>query len=71
MIYYHNCDKFKGQIKNGKLNGKGIFIKKNFEKYTGNWLNNKNHGRGIYMVKNMRENLKKVKRMVKEFIYIF
>ena len=51
-IYYHNCNKYKDQIKNGKLNGKGIFIKNNFDKYICNWLNNNDHGKGIYIYSN-------------------
>ena len=39
-------DKFKGQIKDGKLNGKGVLIFSNGAQYLGEWKDNKLNGEG-------------------------
>jgi len=45
-VIYPNCHKYKGQIKNGKRSGKGIYINSDGQKYNGDWLNNRYHGYG-------------------------
>ena len=40
-IYYSNYDKYKGQIKHGKRDGKGIYKWHDGTKYVGNWIDDK------------------------------
>ena len=50
-IYYVDKDlylcKYKGQIKNGKANGKGTYTCIN-SKYDGEWEDDKKHGKGVF-----------------------
>ena len=45
---YENGDKYIGQTKNEKAEGKGIYIFSDKRKYEGNWENNRLHGYGIF-----------------------
>ena len=45
---YENGDKYIGQTKNEKAEGKGIYIFKNGDKYEGEFSNDKFNGKGIY-----------------------
>jgi len=41
--------RFEGQTKEGKANGKGMFIWKDGSKFNGEWKDNYRHGRGVYL----------------------
>ena len=41
--------RYEGQVKDGKANGKGMFIWKDSSKYNGEWKDNYRHGRGVYL----------------------
>ena len=49
---YKNEDLYKGEIKDGKRNGKGIMIYKSVDIYDGNWVDNEKEGKGIMTFKN-------------------
>jgi TonB family protein len=55
-LRWHNCigevissngQKYVGEFRNGKENGKGMYTFPNGEKYIGEWRNGKRHGQGI------------------------
>ena len=46
MIYLK--DRYEGDIKNGKREGKGIEYYKNGDRYEGDYKNDKKEGKGIY-----------------------
>ena len=41
-------DRFEGEFKNDKFNGKGIYYYHNGKRYEGNYKDNKRNGIGIY-----------------------
>ena len=51
-INYENGDIYKGEIKNGEKEGKGIMVYKNGYIYDGYWKNDKKEGKGIMIYKN-------------------
>ena len=52
-IKYENGEYYKGDILNGKANGKGILYYKNGKKkYDGEFINNKAEGEGVYFYEN-------------------
>ena len=44
---YANGDKYDGEWKDNKKDGKGILSCANGDKYDGNWANDKRNGEGI------------------------
>ena len=46
---YENGDKYIGQTKNEKAEGKGIYIFKNGDKYEGEFKDDKRDGKGVYI----------------------
>ena len=52
-IKYFNAEPFKGdryegELRNGKFEGKGIYYCKNGDKYEGEWRNDNPEGKGIF-----------------------
>ena len=45
---FENGDIYEGEMRNGKMDGKGKYIFKSGEIYTGQFKNNKFHGKGQY-----------------------
>jgi len=45
---YDHGDRYEGELKDGKRNGRGIYIYPDGSRYTGEWRNGQKHGWGIY-----------------------
>jgi hypothetical protein len=53
VLVYDNSDRYEGQMRNGRPNGKGAFIKVSAsERYTGDFRNGEFHGQGLYVFGN-------------------
>ena len=50
-MYSNNGDRFEGDYKNGKYEGKGIYYFNNGDRYEGDYKNDKAEGNGIYYSK--------------------
>ena len=50
-MYYNNGDKYEGDYKTGKKEGKGIYYYNNGERYEGDFKNDKREGKGIFYLK--------------------
>eukprot|EP00826_Nyctotherus_ovalis_P020286 TRINITY_DN1635_c0_g10_i1.p1 TRINITY_DN1635_c0_g10~~TRINITY_DN1635_c0_g10_i1.p1 ORF type:complete len:527 (+),score=113.99 TRINITY_DN1635_c0_g10_i1:200-1780(+) len=46
-IYYESGDKYEGEYKNNKKNGKGTYYYTNGDRYEGEWINGKQCGTGV------------------------
>ena len=51
-MYYYNGDRYEGDYKNNKREGKGIYYFNNGKRYEGNWKNDKKDGKGIMYYNN-------------------
>ena len=75
-IYYNNGNRYKGDIINGKREGKGIIYYIDGDIYEGEWKNGKREGKGIYYYNhgeckgNIKENGKTIKEKEKELYII-
>ncbi len=49
VIFFNNGDSFKGQLRNGKMHGKGIYTHANGMQFFGEWNNNIPTGTGKYI----------------------
>jgi len=47
--YYNNGDRYDGDWKNGKKEGKGIYYYNNGNRYEGDWKNDLREGKGILL----------------------
>ena len=53
---YSNGNKYEGEIKNGKREGKGIMEYNDGHRYEGDWKNDLRDGKGVYCFKNNESN---------------
>ena len=51
-MYYKDKEKYKGEFKDDKFEGNGIFYYSTGEKYEGEWKNDKKEGKGIIELNN-------------------
>ena len=51
IVIYDNDDKYVGNWKDGKREGKGVYYFKSCAKYDGYWKDNKKEGKGVYYFK--------------------
>ena len=51
VVYYKNGDKYEGELRSGKRNGKGIYTYANGAKFLGEWINGIKNGYGKYIEK--------------------
>ena len=51
-VYYNNGDRYEGDWRNGKKEGKGIYYYNNGDRYEGDWRNDKKDGKGIFYLPN-------------------
>ena len=50
LYFYKSGDKYEGDFKDDKKNGKGIYYFKNGNKYEGQFKNNFREGKGIFFL---------------------
>ena len=50
---YIDGSEFKGQVKNGKKNGVGVYYYYTGDKFCGNWVNDEPNGEGLLLYENM------------------
>ena len=55
MIDFSGNNYYQGDIKNGKMEGFGIFFWNDKRKYIGNYKNDKRNGFGIYISKSIND----------------
>jgi hypothetical protein len=48
MFVWHFGDRYEGEYRNGKPNGKGTYTWKDGSKYEGEWRHGKKHGKGKF-----------------------
>ena len=53
-MYWNDGDRYEGEWRNGKKEGKGIYYYNNGDRYEGEFKNNKRDGAGIYYYKWMQ-----------------
>ena len=51
-MYLKNGDRYEGEWKNGKIEGKGIYCRNNGDRYEGDFKNGKREGKGILYLNN-------------------
>ena len=48
VVEFSNGNKYEGNVKDRKFNGKGKFTYSNGDSYTGQWKNDMEHGYGVF-----------------------
>ena len=72
-VVYPNGDKYKGDIKDGKKNGRGVYTFISGNKYEGDYKDDQMDGRGRFylrMIENMKGILKQEKWKEKEHLLL-
>ena len=55
-MYYNSGDRYEGEWKNDKREGKGIYYYKSGSRYEGEYKKNKKEGKGIYYYEDDEKN---------------
>ena len=73
MVFNGGKKQYIGEFKKGNFEGKGVYIYSGGLNYDGEFHNYLKEGKGNYFIKMeiyLKENLKKIKRMVLEFYFV-
>ena len=61
-MIFHDGSKYRGEFKDGKMSGKGLFIHATGERFMGEFLDDQRHGFGIFTDAQGRQTLQRWQR---------